>query len=131
MNLTKRFQDNPREVFGRLIQCRTAHAYTGEYRRRFHLNDEHECPCGEQIQTRDHIVQDCLNFAGKRDALIHLSRDIFLPEILGTEEGIKALSSFLKDSNAFKATGRQTTPKETPRFEEQPKPPSTDDEADG
>jgi hypothetical protein len=33
MNLTKRFRDNPREVFGRLIQCRTAHAYTGEYRR--------------------------------------------------------------------------------------------------
>ena len=56
MNLTKRFLDNPREVFGRLIQCRTAHAYTGEYRRRFHLNDEHECPCGEQIQTRDHII---------------------------------------------------------------------------
>jgi hypothetical protein len=61
------------------------------------------------------------------------SRNIFLPEILlvGTEEGIKALSTFLKDTNAFKATGRQTTPKETPRFEEQPEPPSTDDEADG
>ena len=65
MNLTKRFRDNPREVFGRLIQCRTAHAYTGEYRRRFHLNDEHECPCGEQIQTWDHIIRDCMRFAGK------------------------------------------------------------------
>jgi hypothetical protein len=63
--------------------------------------------------------------------LIRLSRDIFLSEILGTEEGIKALSTFLKDTNAFKATGRQTMPKETPRFEEQPEPPSTDDEADG
>ena len=59
-------------------------------------------------------------FAGKRDALIRLSRDIFLPEILGTEEGIKALSTFLKDTNAFKAAGRQTVPKEAPRFEEQP-----------
>jgi hypothetical protein len=118
MNLTKRFRDNPREVFGRLIQCRTAHAYTGEYRRRFHLNDDHDCPCGEELQTRDHIIR---KFAGKRDALIRLSRDIFLPEILGTEEGIKA----------FKAAGRQAAPKDAPRLEEQPDPPNTDKEDDG
>jgi RecB family exonuclease len=72
-----------------------------------------------------------MNFARKQDALIRLSRDIFLSEILGTEEGIKALSTFLKDTITFKATRRQTTPKETPRFEEQPELPSTDDKADG
>ena len=30
---TKQFLDTPRETFSRLIQCRTGHAYTGEYRR--------------------------------------------------------------------------------------------------
>jgi ribonuclease HI len=130
MNLTKRFRDNPREVFGCLIQCRTAHTYTGEYGRRFHLNDDHNCPCGEELQTRDHIIRDCTKFARKHDMLIRLSRDIFLLEILGTEEGIKALSTFLKDTSAFKAAGRQAAPKEAPRFEEQPNPPISDEEDD-
>ena len=48
---------------------------------------------------REHILQDCMEFAGKRATLISLSRDIFLPTILGTEEGIKALSTFLKDTD--------------------------------
>ncbi len=42
-----------------------------------------------EVQTREHILQDCMEFAGKRATLISLSRDIFLPTILETEEGIK------------------------------------------
>jgi hypothetical protein len=46
------------------------------------------------------------------------------------EEGIKALSSFRKDTRAFQAAGTQTGPKEAPRFETQAEP-DTDDEDDG
>ncbi len=28
---TQRFKETPREIFGRLIQCRTGHAHVGEY----------------------------------------------------------------------------------------------------
>ena len=81
--------------------------------------------------TWDARMSGCVGAVRGVPLHIRLSRDIFLPEILGTEEGIKALSTFLKVTNAFKATGKQTTPKEAPRFEEQPEPPNTDDEDNG
>jgi len=50
---TQRFLNTPRETFGRLIQCRTGHAYTGEYRRRFHPDKDENCACGKGYQTRN------------------------------------------------------------------------------
>ena len=47
------------ELFGRLTQCRTGHAYTGEFRRRFlpHLGESNTCPCDNtMLQTREHIL---------------------------------------------------------------------------
>ncbi|KAF8954033.1 hypothetical protein BDZ97DRAFT_1639530, partial [Flammula alnicola] len=98
---TKRFLNTTRETFGRLIQCRTGHAYTGEFRRRFFPDKDEDCPCGEEYQTREHILIHSPKFAAHRQHLHKISRDIFLPTILGTEEGIQALSIYLKESGAF------------------------------
>lgn len=81
--LSKTFRNTPREVFGRLIQCKTNHAYTGEYRRRFNLAEELSCNCGEALQTREHIITQCRTHETKRDCLRKVSRDIWLPTILG------------------------------------------------
>ena len=51
-----------REVFGRLTQCRTGHGYTGEFYRRFVPNESSDCPCGEPLQTRKHIIRDCARY---------------------------------------------------------------------
>jgi hypothetical protein len=45
-----------REVFGRLLQCRTGHGYTGEFYSRFVPDENVDCLCGEPLQTREHII---------------------------------------------------------------------------
>jgi ribonuclease HI len=61
---SKAFCKTPREVFGRLIQCRTNHSYTGEFRRRFFPQEDLSCPCGEEFQTREHIIVHCIRKMG-------------------------------------------------------------------
>ncbi|KAJ3888322.1 hypothetical protein GG344DRAFT_22147, partial [Lentinula edodes] len=51
------FHNTPREVYGRLIQCRTRHAFLGEYYAKFVPTEPTQCPCGARTQTRDHIIQ--------------------------------------------------------------------------
>jgi hypothetical protein len=103
---TERFRQTPREVFGRLIQCRTGHGYIGEYYSRFVPAEDVDCPCGETFQTREHLLRECPLYGGQRHLLTKVSRDISLPEILGTKDGVKALSEFLKKTGAFTKSGR-------------------------
>ena len=111
------FRNTPREVFGWLIQCKTNHGYTGEFKRRFLPQEEHSCPCGEEFQTREHVIAHCTLHEEKRDALRKVSRDLWLPTILGTKDGITALTLFLKETTAFTCDGHQYTPPPTPSFE--------------
>jgi len=120
---TKRFLNTPRETFGRLIQCRTGHAYTGEYRRRFHPDKDENCACGKGYQTREHILRDCEYHNKHRIHLLRVSRDIFLPTILGTVEGITALTTYLEQSGAFTTLGRPVFGRETPQFDDEPDSP--------
>jgi ribonuclease HI len=56
----KHFKDMPREVYGRMIQCRTGHAFLGEYYKHFNIPvDDTACPCGKPLQTRNHVLYDC------------------------------------------------------------------------
>ncbi|KAK0464628.1 uncharacterized protein EV420DRAFT_1517295 [Desarmillaria tabescens] len=45
------------------------------------------------METRDHIIRECPRYNGHRDGLRKVSRDLYLPDILGTKEGIEALAS--------------------------------------
>ncbi|PPQ89284.1 hypothetical protein CVT25_000876 [Psilocybe cyanescens] len=119
-----------RELFGRIIQCRMNHGYTGQFQRRFNLRGETRCPCGEgEIETREHILCHCPWFTEARANLLKFSKYLFLPEILGTEPGIKALANFLNASSAFTRTGTKPLPTPTPLFDDEPVPDSEDDES--
>ena len=127
LNPTKHFQNlkQNRETFGRLIQCRTGHAYTGEFRRTFlPLSPEpNTCPCDNATpETRTHILIECLRYNQHRKILTKASKHLSLPVLLGSNKGIKALGKFLQKSGAFSRTGTLLAPPQAPLFENEPIP---------
>ena len=128
LNPTTHFKNlkNNREIFGRVIQCRTGHSYTGDFRRSFLPQSQEPitCPCdNETIETREHILRECSRFSQHCDILKEVSRTVALPEILGTKEGISALSNFLKKTTAFTRTGSIPTKATPPTFDNEPEQP--------
>ncbi|KAJ3851409.1 hypothetical protein EV368DRAFT_43203 [Lentinula lateritia] len=99
-------EDTPRELFGHLMQCRTGHAYTGEYYSQFSPHENVNCPCGEELQTREHILRACPKYRDHQYILQKVFDDICLKDILGTSKGIEALTKFLDESGAFTRMGR-------------------------
>ncbi|KAJ3853055.1 hypothetical protein EV368DRAFT_23101, partial [Lentinula lateritia] len=49
----------------------------------------------------------CLRYEDSRHILRKASQDICLKDILGTKEGIEALTEFLDEIGAFTKTGKQ------------------------
>lgn len=114
-----------REVFGRVVQCRSGHSYTGEFRRSFIplSPDPSSCPCNEEIlESRDHILRDCPRYEQHRNILYKASRSLVTSEILGTNEGIEALAEFLVKSGAFTRSGSITPAPIPPDFSNEPDP---------
>ncbi|KAF7980442.1 hypothetical protein HWV62_38290 [Athelia sp. TMB] len=91
-----------------------------------------DCPCGEALQTREHILCDCPRYQPHRHILSDASRDLSLPEILGTKKGIEALNEFLEKSGAFTKTGTPRTTPSLPNPEDEPdvSPDESEDEED-
>jgi len=96
---------NQREIFGCLIQCRTGHGYFGDYYQSTVASESISCPCGEEIQTHKHIINMCSQYENYCQILCNVSSSIYIPDILGTKQGIAALSKFLKRSGAFTKSG--------------------------
>ena len=114
-----------REAYGRLLQCRSGHAYIGEFRQSFlpQSPDPNSCPCdNEIIETRNHILRDCPRYNRHRKILVKASRALSLSVLLGTKEGIEALSEFLIKSGAFSRTGTPHTNPTAPLIENEPEP---------
>ena len=110
LNPTKHFQllKDQREIFGRVLQCRTGHAYTGEFRQFFLplSPDPTSCPCdNETLETRTHILVDCPRYDEHRGILEKASKHLSIPVLLGTTKGITALAKFIQKSGAFSRTG--------------------------
>ena len=124
---TKHFlmlKDN-REVFGRVLQCRTGHAYLGEFRRDFLPNspDPRTCPCDNLTpESRAHVIQECPRYTQHRDILENASKHLFLPTILGSKKGISALAEFIQKSSAFSRTGTPLANPLPPAPEDEPIP---------
>ncbi|KAG6805447.1 hypothetical protein H0H92_015332 [Tricholoma furcatifolium] len=72
---------------------------------------------------RNHILAECELYEEHRDILREVDNDLDTGQLLGTEDGIKALAKFLTMSGAFTKTG-------TPRERERVKPTEGDDEND-
>lgn len=111
---------NEREVFGRVVQCRTGHCFQGAYYKTFVPSEDVDCPCGERLQTREHSLRECPRYDAFRGKLRDASRNIILSEILGTPRGIEALSGFLRRSGAFTKTGEPRAPRAAPVPELEP-----------
>jgi hypothetical protein len=59
------------------------------------------------IPTREHILRNCTQYGQHSNILREVSRTIALPVILGTREGIQALSSFSRKLERSRALGSQ------------------------
>lgn len=94
-----------RHIFGLVTQCRTGHAFTGEYYDRFVPMIETDCPCGAGLQTCSHILTECERYDAHRHILTEAVPSLHIPDILGTEKGITALAKFISVSGAFTKTG--------------------------
>ena len=124
----KHFKRLKREVFGRVLQCRTGHGFTGEYYRIHVPTEPDDCPCGSPFQTRQHIPQDCPRYDEARHILRDVSEHIDLPTILGTEKGIAALAEFITKSGAFTKTGELRAHEQSAEQAEGIGPDAQDDE---
>jgi hypothetical protein len=95
----------PRRLFGLVLQCRTGHAFMGEFYERHSIDEPVECPCGAQFQTREHILVECPQYDNWRHLLREQSPTLSLTTILGTGDGIKALATFIARTGTFTKTG--------------------------
>jgi len=96
---------NQREIFGHLIQCKTGHGYFGDYYQSAVPSESISCPYGEEIQTYKHIIDTCPQYENHCQILCNVSNSIYMPDILGTKQGIAALSKFLERSGTFTKSG--------------------------
>jgi ribonuclease HI len=113
------FKNTRREVYSRMVQCRTGHAFIGEYYKRFNIPvDDTYCACGEPSQTRMHVLYECPLYDDHRHLLDLDGETPDINELLGTEEGLEALAAFLQASGAFTKTGRPRSEYSVPAWEE-------------
>ncbi|EIW83489.1 hypothetical protein CONPUDRAFT_32911, partial [Coniophora puteana RWD-64-598 SS2] len=96
------FTDTERSIYGRMIQCRTGHCFSGDFYAKFVPSEQTACPCGAPIQSRQHIICECPRYATAHRHLCKPNEDVSLTDVLGTKEGLQALALFLRDSDAFK-----------------------------
>ncbi|KAI6156522.1 hypothetical protein EDD17DRAFT_1489038 [Pisolithus thermaeus] len=106
------FCESKRAIYRQLIQCQTGHAFTGEYYSSFVPTETTSCPCGEHIQTREHILTSCPTYKPTRNLLCSASEDLVITDILGMVKGIEALTNFLMKTDVFKKP-RSTNPSQT------------------
>ena len=101
------FKTLPRELYSRVTQCRTGHAFIGEYYRRFVPTEETACLCGQDPQTRYHILKECVLYRRWSREIIdmQLGEDWRMADLLGTPKGIVILAEFLLASGAYSKIG--------------------------
>ena len=101
INPSKRFKELNRNLFSRVIQCRTGHAHIGSYYDYFNILEPKSCICDAALQTREHILSSCTHFANHRHILEDDSGTIRLSDVLASTEGIKRLARFIAESGAY------------------------------
>ena len=53
------FRTLDRHILGVMTQARTGHGYFGEYYQIHNIREPIKCPCGAELQTREHILFEC------------------------------------------------------------------------
>ena len=87
-----------------LYRFMTGHAFTGEYTQRFyplHTQDQIACPCGEPLQTTEHVLLHCpLHSAARRELFTANGRLRTLPQLFDKSERVLKTLLFLKETGA-------------------------------
>jgi hypothetical protein len=94
-----------RRLYGLVLQCRTGHAFMGEYYQRFVPLESVACPCGAAYQSRKHILLECSKYEAYHHLLYWHDQLMTVNGLFGTREGIIALSKFIAVSGAFTKSG--------------------------
>src|SRR5258708_1722335 len=100
LSLTNRFKDLDHKNFSRLIKFHTGHTHIGEYYRWFIRTEDLSCPCSHTIQTRCHILRECLRYYNQQPSL-GMGRNTQLERLVGTEKGIKCPVKFISTTKAM------------------------------
>ncbi|KAK0232207.1 hypothetical protein EDD85DRAFT_1025816 [Armillaria nabsnona] len=66
-------------------------SYIGKYYSQFVPSEDVGCSRGKSFQTQEHIILECPRYEDQQEVLQNVSRS-YLPDILGTKEGITALN---------------------------------------
>ncbi|KNZ79147.1 hypothetical protein J132_01196 [Termitomyces sp. J132] len=109
----------PREVFSRMTQCRTKHAFLGEYYARFVPKESNRCTCENCPQIREHVIKCCPKHESHRDLLREVDAQLELGVLLGTKKGLEALAKFLTKTGAFTKMGEVQKQRLTPREDDE------------
>jgi hypothetical protein len=87
-----------------LLRFITGHAFTGEHTQRFyppHTQDDIACPCGEPLQTIEHILLQCpLYIAARRRHLVANGRPRTLPQLFANSKRVQEVLRFLEETGA-------------------------------
>ena len=90
-----------RRTLGVVTQARTGHGYFGEYYQTHNIREPAACPCGAELQTREHIAFECEAYEEHWEVVDRGAPDHQLATLLGTKAGIEALAEFVRKSGAF------------------------------
>ena len=87
-----------------LLRLITGHAFTGEYTKRFyppHTQEQIACPCGEPLQTVEHILIECpLYTAARRRHITANGRPRTLPQLFANSKRVQEVLRFLEETGA-------------------------------
>jgi hypothetical protein len=93
-----------RSVYSTLFRFITGHAFVGEYTQRFyppHTPSQIDCPCGEPLQTVEHVLLHCpLYTAARRRHLTANGRPRTLPQIFANAKRVQEVLRFLEETGA-------------------------------
>ena len=93
-----------RTIYTTLFRYITGHAFTGEYTQRFyppHTQDDIACPCGEPLQTVEHVLLHCpLYTAARRRHLAANGRPRTLPQLFANSKRVQEVLRFLEETGA-------------------------------
>ena len=107
--------DLSREAASRISQFRLSHAPLNKFLKRIQKVDSARCPaCGADEETIEHFLLTCPSYAHERWALTQAARKkrktINLGTLLGDQEMILPLASYIEATHRFSNSGEQINP---------------------
>ena len=98
---TVKFSRLTHSTFYRFV---TGHAFTGEYTQRFfppHTQEQLACPCGEPLQTIEHVLLHCPSYIdARRKHLTVFDRPRALHQLFDRPERVLGMLRFLQETGA-------------------------------